>query len=218
MRRLNRILGTTAAIVALVGLPVVALAGISGTSHDLSGKAWNTSGEICIVCHTPHNAPGGAGAPLWNHEITAVTDYAVYTSGTLTATDADQPGPTSLLCLSCHDGTVAVDAFGGSAGGAQTISAGAAYVGQDLSDDHPIGFTYDATLVGLDPGLRDPTTTAANIPTRPGNINVRMLFGATNDQMECASCHDPHATQAGVTNFLRKSNATSALCLTCHDK
>ena len=42
------------------------------------------------------------------------------------------------------------------------------------------------------------------------------LFGASNDQVECASCHDPHGSG---TNFLRVAqDANSALCVTCHVK
>jgi predicted CXXCH cytochrome family protein len=218
MRHLNRILGTTTAIVALVGLPVVALAGIEGSAHDLSGYGW-TGGEICIVCHTPHNANATLAAPLWNHEVTGVTNYSMYdTSPTLDATDIDQPGETSLLCLSCHDGTVAVDAFGGASGGDLTLDSGnPAYVGEDLSNDHPIGFSYTTDLATGDGGLFDPVTTDAGIALNPGFIADALLFGAGNDQMECASCHDAH-NAASVTGFLRKDNTGSDLCLTCHDK
>jgi predicted CXXCH cytochrome family protein len=97
-------------------------------------------------------------------------------------------------------------------------TADAGYVGTDLSDDHPIGFTFDATLATDDGGLYDPTATDADVAARPGNIDVALLFGTGNDQMECASCHDPHQSDATATPFLRKSNSGSALCLTCHNK
>ncbi len=49
---------------------------IAGSAHDFSGEAWNAAGEICIPCHTPHNADiTAANAPLWNHELTAATYY-----------------------------------------------------------------------------------------------------------------------------------------------
>jgi predicted CXXCH cytochrome family protein len=218
MGRLKEFFGTTAAIVALVGLPVAASAGISGTEHDFSGQGWS-GGEICVVCHTPHDGGTTVEAPLWDHDVTAVTDYSVYTSATLTAESGTigQPGDVSLLCLSCHDGTVAVDSFGTTTGTIFLTSTDAGYVGQDLSDDHPVGLTYDAALSTADPGLYDPTSTDAAITQKPGNIDVAMLFGASNDQVECASCHDPHQA-ANVEPFLRKSNAGSSLCLTCHNK
>jgi predicted CXXCH cytochrome family protein len=215
MRRLNRILETTAAIVPLVGLPVVALAGLVGSAHDFSGQSWS-GGEACVVCHTPHDGETSLEAPLWDHQITAVTDYTVYDSPTLNAT-VGQPGETSLLCLSCHDGTLAVDAFAGDPGTTPMATDAAGYVGQDLSDDHPIGFTYDSALSTADPGLHDPSATNAGVTLRPGNIDVALLYGVGDDQMECASCHDAHDAE-GIPSFLRKSNAGSDLCLTCHNK
>jgi predicted CXXCH cytochrome family protein len=215
MRRLNRILGTTAAIVALVGLPAAALAGIDGSAHDFATSGW-AQGEICIACHTPHNGDTSLDAPLWDHAVTTVTDYTTYTSATLTGT-IGQPGSISLLCLSCHDGSVALDSYGGTSGSTFMASTAAGYIGEDLSENHPIGLQYDTALSVSDPGLYDPATTDAAITERPGDIDVAMLFGSLNDQLECASCHDPHEA-AGVSPMLRKSNAGSALCLTCHDK
>jgi hypothetical protein len=73
---------------------------ITGSSHDFSAAAWNTSNnEICIVCHTPHNATILPDAPLWNHALSAVTNYTLYASGTLNAT-MGQPDGSSKLCLS----------------------------------------------------------------------------------------------------------------------
>jgi predicted CXXCH cytochrome family protein len=121
-----------------------------------------------------------------------------------------QPGGVSKLCLSCHDGSIGIDAFGGSTGVPTKMDPTAAgFVGIDLSDDHPVSFAYTAALDTA--GLHDPTTTNSGLG---GTIDVDMLFG-TN--LECASCHDPHRVP-GVSKFLRKANTASALCLTCHDK
>ncbi len=182
---------------------------ITGSAHDFSGDAWNTTGQICIVCHTPHNADlTVATAPLWNHEVTAVAAYTLYSSATLDAT-VGQPGNESKLCLSCHDGTVALENFGGTTTGTNFIT-GSTLVGTDISDDHPISFVYDAALATTDGGLHDPTTTNSGLG---GTISSDMLFAS---RMECASCHDVHDNINGM--FLRINNAGSALCLTCHDK
>jgi len=198
------------AAVLMLGLCVsVSLSqSISGSEHDFSGETWNSSGQICIVCHTPHNAQAVTDAPLWNHTQTTQT-FTPYSSSTLDAT-VGQPGNISKLCLSCHDGTVAIDSFGGSTG--SNFVTGNALVGTDLSNDHPVGFTYDANLASTDGGLKDPTT-ATGIT---GTIANDMLFGSGNNQLECASCHNVHDNTYG--NFLIKSNAGSALCLTCHNK
>jgi len=191
--------------VAWLGFATAAAAqGISGTAHDLRALA-GTNGEICIVCHTPHDADQVVtAAPLWNHTVTTAT-YTVYSSATLDSTPG-QPNGVSKLCLSCHDGTVAIDAFAGAAG---TTSINATFqVGTDLRYDHPISMAYDSVA---DTGLWNETVTASGLG---GTIDSDMLFAGN---VECASCHDPHDA-AGVTNFLVKSNAASALCLTCHNK
>lgn len=183
---------------------------ITGTAHDFSGAGWNSSGEICIACHTPHNADATvANAPLWNHELSAVVSYTLYSSNTLDAT-VGQPGASSKLCLSCHDGTVALENFGGAAGGINFVT-GADNLSSDISDDHPISFDYDATLATNDGELVDPTSAGSS--GLGGTIDTDMLFGG---QMQCASCHDVHGT--GEDYLLLKSNANSALCLTCHVK
>ncbi len=213
MRRqhFTQLIGTLAAA-ALVGLPTLAFAQITGSAHDLSGGALS-GGEICNVCHTPHNADATVtDAPLWDHEVTATVAFTVYSSTTLDAT-VGQPSGVSKLCLSCHDGTVAVDAFGG-AGGTTLIGAigtGSGDFGIDLSNDHPISFTYNTALATADGELFDPSTAASGIT---GTIDEDMLFSGN---MECASCHDVH-NAAGNTNLLLIDNAGSDLCLTCHDK
>ncbi|NOY94794.1 MAG: cytochrome c3 family protein [Chlorobi bacterium] len=190
-------------------LAQVSFGQITGTDHDFSGRTWNSSGEICIVCHTPHNANGAVtGAPLWNHQVTGAT-FTPYSSTTLDAT-VGQPAGNSKLCLSCHDGTVAVENYGNVTNGAEFLS-GSELIGTDLSNDHPISFSYDATLASTDGGLYDPTTQTSGLG---GTIGDDMLFAG---QLECASCHDVH-NGAGYSNFLRKSNSGSALCLTCHNK
>jgi len=182
---------------------------ITGTAHDLSAKGWGTT-ELCKFCHTPHLAQAVAGAPLWNHQTT-VASYAMYNSATFRgATSQTQPGPTSKLCLSCHDGTVAVDSFAN----AGTLQAGTHFIsstnrvgsGNALTGDHPIAFTYNAALVALDTHLVMPAST--NYVDAAGLIP---LFGS---KLECASCHSSHNNT--YAKFLRISNAGSALCLKCH--
>jgi predicted CXXCH cytochrome family protein len=185
---------------------------IAGSAHDFSGDTWNASGEICIVCHTPHNADGTvADAPLWNKELTTAT-FIPYSGYDLQAT-VGQPASSSKLCLSCHDGTVAIDNFGGATGGTNFVT-GNDLLGTDLSNDHPISFTYDPALATADGGLYDPTTTTSGLG---GMISQDMLSGAGSDQVQCSSCHDVH-NAANLGFLLVKSNAASALCLTCHNK
>jgi len=193
-------------VILIVFAASTSFAQITGSAHDFIGESWNSSGEICITCHTPHNSISSQ-SPLWNHEVTAAT-FTPYSSSTLDAT-VGQPNNSSKLCLSCHDGTVALDNFGGTTGGTNYVT-GAELLGTDLSNDHPVSFTYDATLASTDGGLSDPSTVNSGLG---GTIAADMLF---SDNMECASCHDVH--NAGIANLLVKSNAASALCITCHNK
>ena len=180
-----------------LGISSAAVAAISGTSHDLSSVG--SSSETCIYCHTPHSGSTSTFAPLWNRADPAST-FTMYTSPTMDMTVAAAPQAQSLACLSCHDGSIAVDSFGGAAG-STFINAGA-IVGPDLSTEHPVSVTYDPSQ---DTNFGLLATVQAALP----------LYGGANNQVECASCHDAHGTPFG--SFLRIDNAGSALCLTCHD-
>lgn len=100
--------------------------GIANTRHNLTQSTMsatllgasamdpyrNDYGAICVYCHTPHAANTTTAAPLWNRTINANT-YTTYDQGgstTFTGT-ISQPGANSRTCLSCHDGTVAIDSI-----------------------------------------------------------------------------------------------------------
>jgi hypothetical protein len=198
--------------------------GIANTSHDPRKWSFGFETQICVMCHAPHNA--SSAGPLWNHAMSAVTTYKLYNSPTSLAT-IGQPGPSSKLCLSCHDGTVAVLAYGGNTGGMTLIDAGganySAVIGQDLSNDHPIGFVYDAALVAKDATRLKPTSTPVTIgssSTKSGTIASLLLDGGS--KMECSSCHDVHnkftVATASSRGLVKVGTGGSALCLTCHDK
>ncbi|RME56476.1 MAG: hypothetical protein D6795_01380 [Deltaproteobacteria bacterium] len=162
--------------------------------------------RICIFCHTPHNAR--PVAPLWNR-LDSGSVYTPYTSSTALATPG-QPTGASILCLSCHDGTIALGEVMSEpapidmVGGTTTIPQGPGFIGTDLSDDHPISFPYTNTLALMRGELVDPG----------------LLTGAVrldeNAHMQCTTCHDPHNDTFG--HFLVLSNRYSALCTTCHEK
>jgi predicted CXXCH cytochrome family protein len=201
---------------------MAAIGSIVGSKHDFSSTGNSgfagPSNQVCIYCHAPHAST--TETPLWNHASTATT-FTLYSSSTLSATDMGQPGGVSKLCLSCHDGTVAIDNFGGT--GANSLNKfganSAANLGTSLANDHPIGFTYNAALVTADPGLADPVATAVTIGTgNTGTIATKMLFAG---KMECASCHDVHNSVSGTaeeSKLVRISTAGSALCIACHKK
>jgi predicted CXXCH cytochrome family protein len=215
MRRqhLTQLIGTLVVATALIGLPTVAFADVENSVHNLSWLIGGADPEICIVCHTPHFSDTTASSPLWNHEVTDAT-FDLYTSDTLDAV-VGQPDGISKLCLSCHDGTVAIDNYGGETAGTVFMDdLNPDYnLTTDLSDDHPVSFAYNTALAGTDGGLYDPSTQNTPAPLG-GTIDEDLLFG-TN--LECASCHDVH-DEFGNTSLLVIPNNGSALCLTCHIK
>ena len=182
---------------------------IVNTSHNLSvsgpGTVKATSEqEICIFCHTPHNAT--AIQPLWNRAM-PVNAYKPYSSNSLKAAPG-QPTGSSKLCLSCHDGTIALGSVNSRsqpiqmAGGITLLPPGSTNLGTDLSDDHPISFQYDAALVAKNPKLKDPTLL-------PSGMRLDR-----NKELQCTTCHDAHKNTFG--SFLVMSNVNSALCNSCH--
>ncbi len=203
----NWFISIVAAAALTVGGSVFA-ASIINSDHDLSGQNTNDNGQVCVYCHTPHNA-NQVVAPLWNRNATTST-FVMYNSPTMDMTQAAQPAGVSLACLGCHDGTIALDQIINTPNTSWTSNGvkmtGAAMLGTDLSNDHPISLTYDNSV---DSAFQPPATViGAGLP----------LFTSTNgtNQLECGSCHAVH--DPAFYPFLRKSNASSALCLTCHIK
>lgn len=200
-------IGHSALVLVVVPFALARGQGVSGSMHDFTAATgpnttYQFAGSLCETCHTPHGGATGLAAPLWNHEVTAAT-FTTYSSSTLNAT-VGQPAGVSRLCLSCHDGTVAVDSYGGVTGTTAIPNTDPHYLGTDLSNDHPVSFTYDAALVTADGGLVSPlsaTQATAELPLYTG-------------QLQCGTCHNPHGT--ANADFLRHAAVT--LCTQCHTK
>jgi len=208
---IRRTLILSALILGVAALPRASSSSIEGSAHDFS--AIDSEQQICIFCHTAHNADTTVvDAPLWNHQVTNRT-YQLYNSPTMDATP-EQPSGESRLCLSCHDGTVAVDSYGGKTG--VIFLGGDLAVGADqLTNDHPIAFDYDDQLAEDDGELHRPSSTPSGLG---GMISEDLLF---NDRLECSSCHDVHngaSAEAVDDSLLVITQVGSQLCLTCHDK
>jgi predicted CXXCH cytochrome family protein len=178
MKKIKYIALATAsvAMAGVMGVPT-AVAGIADTRHNLvsgvnSFNRTDGTDEICVFCHTPHGANSSQSVPLWNRYMSDPTSFTTYDalgSSTLDGTIISV-GSVSLACLSCHDGTVAMDSLmnmpgsgagtvteGTKATGAAwawttgngtpvnadgTLGAGIAQIGLDLRDDHPVGILY----------------------------------------------------------------------------
>jgi hypothetical protein len=247
MKRINlAVLGVAA--VALLALPVTSRAainkGIEGSLHDFStNSSWNTRKGVCSACHSAHNTDANQIAPLWNH-ATSTGPFTPYNSPTFNA-GPHQPSGASLACLSCHDGTVAINqSISGSISGTNGpiyIDAGAT-ISADLHTTHPISFTYDSALAAADGGVEDPevykigdpkTALTVSVAPVPATWSGTSLTGKTIKQallfdgkMQCASCHDVHkqegsSPESGIFVRISGTDATgrgSTLCRTCHIK
>jgi predicted CXXCH cytochrome family protein len=159
--------------------------------------------RVCIFCHTPHGAR--TNAPLWNRRDSAAF-YQPYDSPTITAKPG-QPTGSSKLCLSCHDGTVAMgdlvsegSPIAMSGGG--TMPPGGSRIGTDLRDDHPVSFSYAASLSRPRGELAPPHSWDPAIKLDPHGM------------LQCTTCHDPHDNQ--WDKFLVMDNTNAALCRECH--
>jgi len=150
--------------------------GVNGSLHDMTKVVQGTAdnmGRVCVYCHAPHHSkpkdtysPGTgipdttAQYPLWNHKFSTQT-FSPYIWATPDnqgiAGNINDPliGP-SRLCMTCHDGNVAVDEHGAwqgtqAQGGTsqnfiQNIPIGdgaRANLSPDLTNTHPIGFDYN---------------------------------------------------------------------------
>ncbi len=228
MKDMRRFLWGLGWILAASGALAARIPDIANTPHNLSNTGPGpvtalSESRICVFCHTPHNAENAPGAPLWNRQLSGAT-YSTYGSSSMDAPSLDQPGGSSKLCLSCHDGTLAlgavsvlngqenvtIDLQGTAVDGTMPEGSGAntgftRRLGIDLANDHPISFTYDSTLAAADGELRDPAL-ESHIANRQAGSNTRPLVPLENDRMQCVSCHDPHIRDADATlniKFLR---------------
>jgi len=181
---------------------------IAGSLHDFSTSGWNPSTEICIACHAPHNTDTTVpDAPLWNHAVTNSV-FTLYSSPTLYATPL-QPQGTTKLCLSCHDGTIALDSFGGVAG--STFLTGDGNLGTNLGDDHPVSIRWQH---------QTELPNATCVKCHFNAVDVLPFFGesyAAGVYLECATCHDVH-NGFPYPSLLRLPLGGSQLCFHCHGK
>ncbi len=196
-------------ILLLLFVNVVISQSIVNTPHNLSvngsGNINATSeSEICLFCHTPHSAR--SIAPLWNRNDAGST-YNIYSSSTIKA-NITQPSGASVLCLSCHDGSVALGSVISRKNIIDftpytTMPSGKSNLGTDLRNDHPISFNYNSTLSASNIELKDPS-------------NITPPVSLENGKMQCTSCHDPHKNI--YSDFLKASTQYSNLCNSCHQK
>jgi predicted CXXCH cytochrome family protein len=215
--------------------------------------------RLCVFCHAPHHtyrlaSAGAVGTsqlapadytylPLWNHKVTE-TQFVPYYNGPAEPQDGSKRsqaidngmtiGASSLLCLSCHDGTVAVNVYGNTPQDTRSISNGSTYISSEynignqgyLANHHPIGFNYDA-VAAVDKEIYDSNTAVfdhtndtavgANIANADAPVEPVANF-LPGGNMECSTCHAVHNKGNTGEKLLYVSDQNSNLCLSCHNK
>lgn len=230
----------TAVLFALVLTYDPLMAAVGATKHNLSITAPTTNAimvttrqnkeiptsEICVFCHTPHfSTPATA---LWNKSLPG-GPYNLYASSTLAATMApnalvlSQPTGASKLCLSCHDGTIAlgqmlnlpgrinaaaviggtIDVTGVGVTANKLTNVSSSYIGTELGDDHPISFAYSRSY-------------PSNVEIKASPFTPNTVKLDKNSELQCTSCHDPHGT--ANAKMLTADYQNGTLCLACHNK
>lgn len=190
-------------------LSSLSYAGVDGSRHDF--RPYGAT-ELCSTCHVPHKPL--LNVPLWAHQLTTTSFYLYNTnsnysgpnSGAYDASPTNLGSGKSRLCLSCHDGTVAV--------------TGTIFVPDDvyIPWDNGARATGENRIFGLrgnHPVSVDYNTVRANQPGNFNDVSSDPAVKLDAGKVQCTSCHNPHNK---FGKMLVKSNFGSAICLTCHNK
>jgi hypothetical protein len=199
-------------------------AGYHNLSSDTGGFYETNVDAICVFCHTPHG--GSLDGPLWNRGDATSVEWKHYNSATLSThlkglPSNRAPNPISMLCLSCHDGSLAlnhvlnepnvlagapitgaggtnplymVTMFGQNPSIIGSTPADEAATG-DFTDDHPFSFSYDAVLASTEYQSGNAKYNSLKLPGIAVGLGVQFFASpdATGpNHVECSSCHDPH--------------------------
>lgn len=200
--------------------------GNSAVTYRAINNADPRSTQICIFCHTPHNAR--LKEVLWNRrEPTRV--FGHYSSPTLVIDDPDvrslsqygEPNGSSRLCLSCHDGETALGAIykDGTFFGTNPIQFPSGYsrvAMLNMSTHHPVSFVYDGAVL-MKIQMKKPTDDY-KLPPQPSPVKLDH-----QSRMQCTTCHDPHQDWSDRTDGIFPdpgfwvAPTYQEVCLKCHN-
>ena len=172
-----------------------------GGSARVDLRGGKRGGEFCSECHQegpqrkrlpgPRGPEGPSGdsyrrGPAAHRKMFAVAHPGV--SG------AAAPGvdDTSLLCLGCHDGSLAIAGEG--------LETQAPQIGSGR-ESHPVGVSY--------PSRSRPGSEGSYIPLQALDRRIMLPEG----RVGCLSCHDIFGSEE---KLLVMSNRESRLCYACH--
>ena len=165
--------------------------------------------QICIFCHTPHNANVVNQTPLWNRKFSEQT-FSRYSSATLQIrinpaisspaqyTAGSQPDGSSRLCLSCHDGVSRLnevrrgDPIQMDAAYGEVITGIASFnpsTNKMKTGHHPVSFVYNGAVQQAISSVR--VNSGFQLPTAVPQVKLDK-----NQKMQCTTCHNPHQNQS----------------------
>jgi predicted CXXCH cytochrome family protein len=237
-----------------IAYSATALGAITDTKHNLSStgdssnNTFASAGEVCVFCHTPHGSDASAAVPIWNRIMRTNTVYTTYAELGTSTLDAQQAriGSVSLACLSCHDGSQALDSvinapgsggynkagarFGGSAtagsgnnpidtGTGKFTSDGVANLGVDLRNDHPVSVVYAGSQDGTLAAADPDFHSATKEIGAPNKYYVESNESAGRDKNDMILYVRSSFTAWDGAGFNTSVNTETAFveCATCHD-
>lgn len=243
---MKKVLLLVLAVSLVLGVATILRAGVTApgvydTPHDVRIITGQDGLEPCAMCHSPHSGTGDY--PLWNRDQGAQT-YTLYASPSFDMYSGNQPNSPSSLCLVCHNGVfsslVNYPGPGSHTGEEYDYEMNPTFwamLGTDLTNEHPISFTYNPYMDNTQDNNWFPDVVPCNtgtrtrwwVPSTNGSITYP-LYGTTDThQFECATCHAVHDTvryngkqMVGGKSvgtqvfFLRHTNAESEMCADCH--
>ena len=248
-RRTAAVLSASALVLGLIAISQPALAGISNTRHNLGSGSNTVSGgraqldangtaEICVFCHTPHGSASTVTAPLWNKLLNKTSlNYTSYTSATSSTFSSNQDGPgnVSLGCLSCHDGTQAMDNLLNAPG------YGTSNFGTTTSGMSGVSWTWNVGGAGggIQPGGFMASDSVLNLGTNLSNDHPIGMNYCANTAVTGGTCEADFTpmTTTGTKKYIDTGTAgfqktdlplyssvvgantytTKVECATCHD-
>jgi len=188
---------------APMNVPAQEYPNLEDTRHDLALYLRPTFPEQgddtrCVFCHAPRSHSLSLG--LWNEDQ---PDHLLVYPYDRPSEDmpAGKPDGSSLVCLGCHDGTIALGDVV-----SRTQSAGTArgVARTDISDGHPVSLPYD-------PGEINESMKLESRDRLPEQVRLD-----SEGKIQCTTCHDPHDDTYG--NFLVMADSAKTLCVACHQK
>jgi predicted CXXCH cytochrome family protein len=120
-------------------------------------------------------------------------------------------GKETSLCLSCHDGTVAVGQT--AAYGKLTVNGtmnNSDVLGTNLGGSHPFSLVLP---------IKDAPDQVASLAASGMTADPTQAVTLINGNIECTSCHNPHVQGIDTVaqNFLVRDSSKGQMCLACHD-